>query len=104
MARRPLRDFVAGRRALPANVLVLLTAAAVVPSAGVLWFMGQALTKERDAVRVQLEHTYQDQVASAAGAMSRVWRTRRESLEDGAVTLPAQKLSLIHISEPTRPY
>jgi signal transduction histidine kinase len=91
MARRTLREFVAGRRALPANVLVLLTAAAVVPSAGVLWFMGQALTKERDAVRVQLEHTYQDQVTSAAGSMSRVWRTRRESLEDGVETLPAQK-------------
>jgi signal transduction histidine kinase len=80
--RRPLRDFLSGRGVLPWPVLVLLVAAAVVPSAAVLWFMNEALANEREALQSRLLEAYRGQLSSVAGSLRASWRVRRESLEE----------------------
>lgn len=80
--RRPLRDFLAGRGALPWPVLVLLVAAAAVPSAAVLWFMSEALANERAASQGRLLEAYRGQLSSVAGSLRAFWRVRREALEE----------------------
>ena len=80
MSRRPAWLFV-GSRVLPRAVLGLLVAAAVVPSGAVLWFMNEALEKERVALQARLLEAYRGQVSSVAASLRASWRSQREALE-----------------------
>ena len=60
-----------GQRLWP--VFALLTAVVVLPTAGVLWFMNQAMQNEQFAVRQRLMEAYRAQLQSAAGRVRSEW-------------------------------
>ncbi len=63
-------------------VFAMLTAVVVLPAAGVLWFMSQAMRNEQQAVRQRLTDAYHSQLQSAAGRVRSAW--------DGKLSLLAQ--------------
>jgi len=65
-------------------ILLLLVAAVLIPTAGVLWFMGIAVRNERLTVRHKLQETYQAQLSEAADHLDRIWADRAAALADAA--------------------
>jgi len=65
-------------------VLLLLTAAVLVPTACLLWFMNAAVRNERLAVQQGLTNAYQLQLEQGERAAEEHWRRRAEELSAGA--------------------
>lgn len=63
-------------------VLLLLLIAVVVPTAGLLWFMSQAMRNERLAVRQKLEDAYRAQLLSVQGRLDDYWNDKAAKLTD----------------------
>jgi len=55
-------------------VLAMLMAVVVLPTAGVLWFMSEAMRNEQLAVRQRLTDIYKAQLEAAAGRIQASWR------------------------------
>ncbi len=70
-----------GRGTTPWPFLLLLLVVVILPTAGVLWFMSQAVRNESLATRQKLREVYQDQLADLRGALDRHWQDRLDSLE-----------------------
>ena len=93
--RPPLREFLAGHGGLPWPLIVLLLAAAVVPSAAVLWFMNRALASEREALQARLAEAYRGQLSSVAASLRAFWAARRDGFEE-AHEQPWETFARIH--------
>lgn len=61
-------------------VLLLLVLAVVVPTACVLWFMSEAMTNERLAVRHKLTEVYRGQLVAIKNQVRSHWQDRVEAL------------------------
>jgi signal transduction histidine kinase len=73
------------------NVLLLLLILVIVPTAGVVWFMGEAMRNERAAARQTLTAAWEVQLAGSARQVEALWQSRRARLGDiGADERPAQ--------------
>jgi len=73
------------------SVLLLLLVLVIVPTAGVVWFMGEALRNERAAVRQTLTAAWEAQLAGSARQIEALWQARQAGLDDiGASERPAQ--------------
>ncbi len=81
MWHRRNRSFGAGdgRRLWP--VFSILILGVVLPSAGVLWFMNEAMQNEHLAVRQRLADLYESQLRVAAGRMQSFWQESLSALE-----------------------
>ena len=66
------------RRPWPALSILIL--GVVLPSAGVLWFMNEAMHNEQLAVRQRLAELYQSQLESAAGRLRYHWQEKISQL------------------------
>ncbi len=65
----------------PWSVVALLSVVVLLPTAGVLWFMDQAVRNERFAVRQRLSEAYQVHLAGLENEFSTFWRQRAGQLE-----------------------
>ncbi len=73
-------------------VLVLLLAAVIVPSAGVLWFMSAAVRNARLAVRQKLVEAYEPPLHEAASEIASHWQEKADALATTAAgAAPAQR-------------
>lgn len=63
-------------------VLLLLLTVVLVPTAGVLWFMSQAMHNEQLAVRQRLRDAYQSRLVDVQQALDRAWQRRSEALDN----------------------
>ena len=73
-------------------VLLLLLVVVLLPTVGVLWFMGEAMGNERLAVRQKLREVYRAQLLEVQTALESSWHARMEALEppaDPPPTVPA---------------
>lgn len=57
-------------------VFATLIAVVALPTAGVLWFMNQAMQNEQLAVRQWLTEAYRSSLQSAAGRIQESWREK----------------------------
>src|SRR5262245_26272925 len=80
-APRSLRSYLTGPGALPWPVLGFLIAAALLPSAAVLWFMSAAVDNTSAAAQARLVDAYRAQLSSTSSALRSFWSARREALE-----------------------
>ncbi|MCP3978514.1 MAG: GHKL domain-containing protein [bacterium] len=62
-------------------VLLLLLVVVLVPTVGVLWFMGQAMRNERLAVRQKLSDVYQAQLLDLRQDLQQFWDRRSAELD-----------------------
>jgi signal transduction histidine kinase len=69
-----------GQRLWP--VFAVLIAVVVLPTAGVLWFMKEAMQNEQYAVHRRLEAVYQSQLKSIAGHIQLLWQEKAHALLD----------------------
>jgi signal transduction histidine kinase len=76
-----------GQRLWPA--FALLTAVVVLPTAGVFWFMNQAMQNEQLAMRQRIANLYRSQLQNAADRIQVSWRKRSELLADTVRKNPA---------------
>lgn len=67
------------QRAWP--ILLIVVVAVLVPTASLLWFMGQSLENERDAGRQRLWQAYRGQLEVLRSATESTWEARVQSLE-----------------------
>ena len=67
----------------PWSGFALLSVVVLVPTAGVLWFMGEAVRNERFAVRQRLSQVYQSQLAGVQRDIDAFWQQRAERLGEG---------------------
>lgn len=74
---RMTRGGPSGRPIVP---LLLVAAAVALPTICILWFMGEAMSNERDAVRQRLTSFYRAQAQTAARNVTADWNTRLSSL------------------------
>ncbi len=72
-------------------VLLLLLAAMAVPTAGVLWFMTQAMHNERLAVRQRLENAYRGRLAEVQQQIEGYWREKLEAINQTKGNTPSGK-------------
>lgn len=79
-------------------MLGLLLLAVLLPTAGVLWFMGQAMRNERLVVRQKLEDTYSRQLAGVREQVDAFWRQRLASLAGTDATTPPQQVFAKHVT------
>jgi len=70
------------------RLLLLLALAVAVPTACVLWFMGQAVRNTRLAVRQKLIDVYEPRLHAAADAVSNRWNDKAGRLEQTAAEAP----------------
>lgn len=63
-------------------VLAMLVAVVALPTAGVLWFMNEAMQNEQLAVRQRLTDIYNAQLEAAAGRIQAAWRKTISVLPD----------------------
>ena len=68
----------------PWSVFALLSVVVLLPTAGVLWFMGEAVRNERFAVRQRLSQVYQAELVGLQQAIDDFWRRRAASLGEGS--------------------
>ncbi|MEO1084851.1 MAG: hypothetical protein AAFY88_11470, partial [Acidobacteriota bacterium] len=93
-----LRSFkLAGRDDSSWPVLGLLLVVVLVPTLGVLWFMGQAMQNERLAVRQKLREVYQARLLEARDALGATWRARLAALDATPADGSAQRRFAEHI-------
>ena len=71
--RRPQRDGYDQRTWL---ILIIVVIGVMAPTAGVLWFMSQAMQNERLAVRQRLTDAYQSQLQLAAARVNDFWKSK----------------------------
>ncbi|MEM7350433.1 MAG: HAMP domain-containing sensor histidine kinase [Acidobacteriota bacterium] len=64
----------------PWFLFALLSAVVLLPTAGVLWFMGEAVRNERFAVRQRLSQAYQTHLAKMEQQIEALWRQRASQL------------------------
>jgi len=76
-----------GQRLWP--VFALLVAVVVLPTAGVLWFMNQAMRNEQFAVRQRLMEAYRAQLQSAAGRVRSEWDKKLARITTTQKQVPA---------------
>ncbi len=76
-------------------LLLLLVAAVLVPTAGLLWFMGAAMRNERLAVKQKLEQAYRPALTEAAHAVRSYWAERRSVLERAVDQPPARAFATV---------
>jgi signal transduction histidine kinase len=62
-------------------VLLLVLVAVLVPTAGVLWFMSQAVNQQRDVARQRLSDAYRSQLAFVRDSLDSYWEQRAVALE-----------------------
>ena len=79
-------------------MLGLLLLAVLLPTAGVLWFMGQAMRNERLVVRQKLEDSYSRQLAGVREQVDGFWRDRLASLAGTDATAPPQQVFGKHVT------
>ena len=63
-------------------VFLLLVAAVIVPTLGILWFMSAAVKNERAAVRKRVEDFYRAMVQKDADRIDRYWKNVQDTLEE----------------------
>jgi signal transduction histidine kinase len=61
-------------------VLIIVVTGVMAPTAGVLWFMSQAMQNERLAVRQRLADAYQPQLQLAAARVNDFWKNKLSAL------------------------
>ncbi len=71
--RSPQRDGYGQRTWL---ILIIVVIGVMAPTAGVLWFMSQAMQNERLAVRQRLTDAYQSQLQLAAARINDFWKSK----------------------------
>lgn len=78
-------------------VLALLLAAVVLPTAGLLWFMSEALRNEEAAFQFRLGEVYEAQLRSAERILSQHWRLQQESFDRAApaARLPSERFAAL---------
>ena len=74
-------------------VLLVLLAAALVPTACVLWFMNAAMSNERLAVRQRLTDAYRQQAIDASEAIEEHWTGTVSAINEGRDLPPAQRFA-----------
>ncbi len=62
-------------------VLLLVLVAVLVPTAGVLWFMSQAVNQQRDVARQRLSDAYRSQLVFVRDSLNSYWEQRAVALE-----------------------
>jgi len=65
-------------------VLIIVVTGVMAPTAGVLWFMSQAMQNERLAVRQRLADAYQPQLQLAAVRVNDFWKDKLSSISRAA--------------------
>jgi signal transduction histidine kinase len=75
--RSPQRDGYSQRTWL---ILIIFVIGVMAPTAGVLWFMSQAMQNERLAVRQRLADAYQPQLQHAAARVNDFWKDKLSSI------------------------
>ncbi|MEM1202584.1 MAG: HAMP domain-containing sensor histidine kinase [Acidobacteriota bacterium] len=73
------------------TVLGLLLVVVLVPTLGVLWFMGEAMRNERLAVGQKLRDVYSAQLLGLQGELEALWRRRTAALAVGDPDLAASE-------------
>jgi signal transduction histidine kinase len=63
-------------------VLLLMLVAVLVPTAGVLWFMSQAVNQQRDVARQRLSEAYRGQLALLRDRLDSYWEQRAARLSN----------------------
>jgi signal transduction histidine kinase len=63
-------------------VLLLMLVAVLVPTAGVLWFMSQAVNQQRDVARQRLSEAYRGQLALLRDRLDSYWEQRATRLSN----------------------
>jgi signal transduction histidine kinase len=83
-------------RAYP-GIVALLSVLVIVPTAGILWFMAEAMRNERAAVRESLTAAYQAQLSASALQVEAFWEERRIRLDSvaGSLAPPGAFASLV---------
>lgn len=76
-----------GQRLWPA--FALLSAVIVLPTAGVFWFMNQAMQNEQLAMRQRIAELYSSQLRNAANQIQDSWTKKLESLKNVVQQHPA---------------
>ncbi len=66
-------------------VFALLIAVVVLPTAGVLWFMSQAMQSEQQAVRQRLTEIYRSRLQSTAGRIQAIWQDKISLLQQAGL-------------------
>ena len=84
----------AGHDQLSWPVVALLLGAVLVPTAGVLWFMGQAMGNERLAVRQKLDDAYRAQLRGLQQDLQETWRARMTTLDSLAGEVPSNAFAI----------
>ena len=64
--------------------LLLILVAVLVPTAGVLWFMSQAVTQQRDVARQRLSEAYRSQLSLLRDHLDSFWERRAGELAKSA--------------------
>ena len=70
-------------------VLLCLLVAVLLPTAGVLWFMNEAVNNQRDAARRKLAEAYRGQLALVRDGLDTFWEKRAAELDRLAASAPA---------------
>jgi signal transduction histidine kinase len=83
----PLRDLM--------PIFLLLFAAIILPSVGLVWFMNQAMQNEQMAVRQRLSELYQAQLNAAAKQINTQISEHRETLGRHAALPPAERFDAL---------
>jgi signal transduction histidine kinase len=74
------------------GLIVLFLVLVLMPSIGLLWFMGQAARNERLAVRQKLVNAYQAHLAMAQERLDAYWQNLARDLDEQADRLPPASL------------
>ena len=69
--------------------LLCILVGVLVPTAGVLWFMNEAMKSQRDAARERLTAAYRAQLALVSDRLSSSWEKRAAQLDQRALAGPA---------------
>ena len=81
MFRRMGKKIAAGHGQRLWPVFALLAAVVVLPTAGVFWFMNQAMQNEQLAIRQRLADLYRSQLRNAADQIQKEWTRKIELLD-----------------------
>lgn len=82
LAKRPTVVSTTGQSPRLGPVLFWLVAAVLVPTACVLWFMGQAMRNERLVVKQRLGELYRAHLVGQASSLEKAWSEHLTSLEN----------------------